>query len=301
MVTVVVTGPTTSSASFQLTATAGMSDGSLRDVSAIAGWNSSNPAVASVSTTGMVTTVGGGGFEVQATYQGVTGTVHLQVAALTVVSLTIGGAPPLPSSSFQLVAIARMADGGTQNVTELATWQSSNTQVATIAPTGRVTAVGNGDVDLGATYQGVAAVVRVQVSTSPVFTVRGTISEIAPNARVLWGARVQILSGAAQHTVSDENGVFELEVPGGRTIIEVSMKGYQPWSTEIVIDGPLTVNVALAPAPQVVAGVVGSLGTGVGSFSDLKHLPADSFKIAGDFIRGFRSNTIDTLVVEGKL
>jgi EAL domain-containing protein (putative c-di-GMP-specific phosphodiesterase class I) len=39
-------------------------------------------------------------------------------------------------------------------------------------------------------------------------------------------------------------------------------------------------------------------GAGFGSFHDLKHLPFDYFKIAGDFIRGSSANAADQLVVE---
>jgi diguanylate cyclase (GGDEF)-like protein len=39
-------------------------------------------------------------------------------------------------------------------------------------------------------------------------------------------------------------------------------------------------------------------GTGFGSFYYLKHIPFDYLKIDGDFIRGFASNAVDTLVVE---
>ena len=39
-------------------------------------------------------------------------------------------------------------------------------------------------------------------------------------------------------------------------------------------------------------------GAGFGSFHDLKNLPFDYFKIAGDFIRGFGANAADQLVVE---
>jgi len=45
---VVVTGGSTAAVSFQLTATARMSDGSARDVTSSAAWESSNPAIAAV-------------------------------------------------------------------------------------------------------------------------------------------------------------------------------------------------------------------------------------------------------------
>ena len=46
---VVVTGGSTAAASFQLTATARMSDGTARDVTGSAAWESSNPVIAAVS------------------------------------------------------------------------------------------------------------------------------------------------------------------------------------------------------------------------------------------------------------
>ena len=54
-----------------------MSDGSTRDVTSSAAWESSNPGIAAVSSTGMVTVVGNGELDVRATYQNVMGSMHL--------------------------------------------------------------------------------------------------------------------------------------------------------------------------------------------------------------------------------
>src|SRR5436853_1414391 len=70
---VVVTSATASGASFQLTATAKMADGSSRDVTGAATWESSNPLLATVSSTGLVLVLGNGEIDVRATYQNVTG------------------------------------------------------------------------------------------------------------------------------------------------------------------------------------------------------------------------------------
>jgi sugar phosphate permease len=77
--TIVVTGPTTSTTAFQLTATAKFSDGTTQDVTSKAAWQSSNAAIASVASTGMVTIVGSGTVMLQATYQSVIGSIQTSV------------------------------------------------------------------------------------------------------------------------------------------------------------------------------------------------------------------------------
>jgi hypothetical protein len=64
---------------FQLIATARFSDGTTRDVTSAAQWASSNPALATVAPTGMVTVAGSGEVELRATYQTVTDSLRLAV------------------------------------------------------------------------------------------------------------------------------------------------------------------------------------------------------------------------------
>jgi Carboxypeptidase regulatory-like domain/Bacterial Ig-like domain (group 2) len=245
---VVVTGGSTAAASFQLTATARMSDGTARDVTSSAAWESSNPVIAAVSSTGMVTVVGSGELDVRATYQNVTGSMHLSVAR-HVVAVTVTGAPSTSSSPFQLIATARGSDGSSQDVTRSATWESSNAQLASVSAGGYVTILGNGDVDLRAIYQGVMGAVQVHVSLPRTFTMGGTVAEAAPNVRQIAGARVQIIGGG--HTFSDDRGAFAITgLPAGRTMVEFSKDGYQTFENEVVLgnsDTQLTVN--LYPTP----------------------------------------------------
>ena len=66
---------------FQLTATARMSDGGTRDVTASAQWESSNRSIATISTAGMVTVLAAGQVEFRATYLGVAGALQLSLNA----------------------------------------------------------------------------------------------------------------------------------------------------------------------------------------------------------------------------
>ena len=63
----------------QMAASAKFSDGTSRDVTTLASWTSSNPAFATISSTGMVTVVGTGGVDVRATYQNVVGAMRVDV------------------------------------------------------------------------------------------------------------------------------------------------------------------------------------------------------------------------------
>jgi hypothetical protein len=88
---VAVTGSPASTDTFQLTATAQLTDGTTRDVTSVARWESSNALLATVSSTGLVSIQGTGDVEFRATYQNVTGSMRLFVAqppASTKVTLT---------------------------------------------------------------------------------------------------------------------------------------------------------------------------------------------------------------------
>jgi hypothetical protein len=78
--TIVVAAATLTPSTFQLSADARMSDGSSRDVTTSARWESANTAIAIVSSTGFVTSVAAGEVEIHATYEGVIGSLRLATA-----------------------------------------------------------------------------------------------------------------------------------------------------------------------------------------------------------------------------
>jgi len=254
--TIGVTSASEATASFQLTATARLSDGSTRDVTSTAAWTSSNALFATVSPTGMVTVVGSGELDVRAVYQNVTGSLHLSLVKSSVVAVI--GAPSASSSPFQLTAISRSPDGSIQDVTRAATWESSNAQLASVFA-GYVTILGNGAVDLTATYQGVSGAAHVNVSLLQTFTLKGVVDEIAPNVHGIAGARVQIVGGG--DTLSDAQGGFAIPgISAGRILIEYSKAGYQTLETDIVaVDGNTQLTVSLSPTPP--AGAAGASAT----------------------------------------
>jgi Carboxypeptidase regulatory-like domain len=80
VMTVSITNTGTTSVTFQLGATARLSDGSTLDVTRVAAWDSSDITRASISSIGVVTVLGDGDVDIRAMYQGVTGSSHLVVS-----------------------------------------------------------------------------------------------------------------------------------------------------------------------------------------------------------------------------
>lgn len=114
-------------------------------------------------------------------------------AAPTVSSVAVTGisSPGVPGATQQLTATATMSNNTTQNVTTLATWASSTPAVALVSVGGLVTAVGPGQTDVTATYQGKTGTFVITVAALPtrlVFTVQpGTTlagSVITPAVKV---------------------------------------------------------------------------------------------------------------------
>ena len=96
----------------QFTATATLSTGSTQDVTAQATWQSSDAAVATVSSAGIVRSMAAGEADITATYSGVRGSQHVRVAA-AVVTRTLTGIITDDSTGRPIVeqAEAQIMDG----------------------------------------------------------------------------------------------------------------------------------------------------------------------------------------------
>ena len=82
----------------------------------------------------------------------------------TVSTVAVTGTVPTVGGTSQLAATATLTTGTTQDVTSQATWQSSNTAVATVNATGLVTGVAAGAVQITATYQSVSGVDNLSIN-----------------------------------------------------------------------------------------------------------------------------------------
>ncbi|HEX2574134.1 MAG TPA: Ig-like domain-containing protein, partial [Polyangia bacterium] len=121
----------------QLVATGSYDNNTTADVSAMASWTSSNPAVVTVDSVGVrgrLRGVAAGTAEISATLSGVTGRVTVTVAAAELVSLAITPAiPSLPlGARLQLVATGTFSNNTTQDLTTQVSWLSGTPDVALV-------------------------------------------------------------------------------------------------------------------------------------------------------------------------
>ena len=131
-------------------------------------------------------------------------------SAPTVTQVAVAGTAPNVGLTAQFAATATLSSGSTQNVTSLATWQSSNTAVATVNSAGVVTGVSPGDVDITATYQSVAGRARVTIAVRT-FTLTGNITD-GTSGGILPNINIAITSGphTGASTKSDATGAYTL-------------------------------------------------------------------------------------------
>jgi len=157
--TVVITGSPTGTLpmgqTLQLNASAREANG--RELFRPVSWTSSTPSVATVSNTGLVTSVGVGTTTITATAEGKSSTQAINVtppAPVETVAISPATGGYLPTTvGVPLTATMRDANGGTLTG-RTATWSSSNTSVATVTSAGVVTALTPGTVTITATSEG---------------------------------------------------------------------------------------------------------------------------------------------------
>jgi uncharacterized protein YjdB len=127
-------------------------------------WSVTNPSVATINSSGLATAIGAGYTQITAETNGITATSDLTVnipgvsgptgGAVTSIAIIPGSqSVSSPTQTSQFIAIGTTSTGATVNLTNLATWSSSSSQIATIgATTGLATAVGQGTAAITALY-----------------------------------------------------------------------------------------------------------------------------------------------------
>jgi uncharacterized protein YjdB len=251
-------------------------------------WTSSAPAVATVSASGVATAVGPGSTTITAggmafngptnssatlTVTGSGGTAGSSIASISVIPGSQSVASP--SQTTQFIAIGTTSSGATQNLTNVVTWSSSSTQIATVgATTGLATGVGQGTVTIAALYTN--STDGTAVTGTATFTVVGGKAEqftavaITPSSQALSasGQSTQLIalgvSGSTGLQMDVTNSPQVKWSSSSPSIASVSASGLvtgsSAGSTTItavltnadrsVVTGTATVAVSNAPAPE---------------------------------------------------
>lgn len=126
--------------------------------------------------------------------------------------VTIIGAPSnvQPGDRAQVRAISRAADGGLQDVTAQATWQSSDASVCSVNDTGMVEGRGAGTTTLTASHAGISGSATLTCG----YVITATVHENAPTVTVVVpNARVEVEGGALNGRVFDGDATGRVTLP----------------------------------------------------------------------------------------
>ena len=217
-------------------------------------WQSSNPGVATVTASGMVTAVSNGSAQITAKAGNASASVTVTVAQ-TATRVVIEPSTATLTAIGQTVQLAATVfDGNGQPVPDaVVTWQSSDVSVATVGSQGLVTAVTNGTARITAKSGGVSSSIEVTVSQSthritiePQMATLTAIGETVQITATVLDRNKQPVTGAAVSWNSSDTGVATVDDEGlvtavgsGDTRISASYDGiYIAIQVEVMISSP---------------------------------------------------------------
>ncbi len=183
----------------QFSATAILSDGTKKDVTAEATWATSDEALATVDAGGSASGVSAGEAIISAAYDGKTGSATLTVTGATISSLAVTPTDPsiAAGTTQQFTATATMSDSSTQDVTDQVTWASSDSAVATLGSDGLATGLAEGSTTISATLNEVTGNTTLSVSTATLETI-----EVTPTAPSIAAGTGQQFTATGTYTDS---------------------------------------------------------------------------------------------------
>lgn len=280
--------------SMQLQATAIYSNSSRESITGTVEWSSSSEAIVSVAAGGMAQAKATGDTTITATYQGKTAQVALTVtpALLSSVLVTcVNSAAHLPVMVKRACTLTgTFADASHQDLTGIATWTSSDENVASVDASGVVTGVSAGGATITGSYGGRSSGLNLTVSGATIlpgaaglsispadvalavgegqqFTAEGIFSDGSHQpmtSQVTWASADTAV--AAFSNVAGEQGLLTAEGEG-QTPVQATW--YAASSTaRVTVFSHHLVSISITPANPTVANGATALLTATGHFND---------------------------------
>ena len=237
----------------QYTASGAYSDGTTADITSTVSWSSSDTAVATIDSTGLLTSITTGETNINATSGGITSnTKPLSVETITIDNLTV-----LPDAlilslgtSENLQAFAVATNGESYDISTNVDWSSADTAVATIDANGLVAAISAGGATMTASFKTFTATSAVTVQAISVSDIRiePANSQTVPEFLVQFKAfdvstGVDITNNVTWSsddiTVADidkDDGLAETGDAGAAVITATSADGLIIASTQLSVD-----------------------------------------------------------------
>lgn len=247
--------------SLQLTAIATDSTGATLSGRLIS-WSSSAPAIASVSSTGLVNAFAAGSVTITANVEGKSGTARLTVSRVPVSSIVITPSALTLSTGRTVRLVAQSLDSlGRELAGRPITWSSDNAAVASVASDGVVTAVAPGRAEISATAEGKVGKAIIDVTPVPVASLVvapttlaltvGSSQQISATPRdsagiPLTGRVVTWISGAPSVATVSQTGVVTA-IGTGAALILATCEGQQATVALTVTTAPVA-SIAIIPS-----------------------------------------------------
>jgi len=278
-------------------AAATLANGSTLNVTGLATWQSNNPSIATVSaglvaaasTVSTTTPV-----TISATYNGVPGSINLDVTNATVTSITVTPiAPTIPAGvQQQFVATATFSDGTTQDVSLNATWGSSNTSVATVNAVGVAFAVSSSTtpVSISAGFGGHTGTAQLTVDTATLQSIAVTPAQttLAPASTIDYQAVGHYSDGSTPYisslvTWASTNSSVVSIVPGGIATgqsagtanITATYQSVTSNSAGVLVTSSPLKSIAITPSAATTYEDVSLQFTAIGTFANPSVPPQD--------------------------
>ena len=274
----------------QFTATAKYNDGTSPDITSLVAWNSTQSAVATVSsspgTQGLALAASPGSTSISASL----GTVSSSPSSLTVsnanlvsISVTPAASTVPLATSQQFVANGSFDDGTQQNISETANWTSSSPTIARVSSIGVVTGAGLGSTTITASSGAVNGTTSAAVDASSVSALNilaagkianltnyqmravavfkdGSSLDVTHTPGITWSSL-----NSAVASIGASTGLAIAIAPGTATI---SASLGQSGSTSLSVSDSTIKALAVGPSNSTIAAGTAQNVIAVGTFSD---------------------------------
>ena len=253
----------------QFTATLEYDDSSTQDVTDQATWSSDDDAIATVDAEGLAFGVAAGDTTITATFQGLSGSADVTITDAYVTEVVLdptSATGVVGGGGVQFTATAIYSDGTSNDVTDTATWSSSDDTIATVDTSGVATGEAQGTVTITAEFGGVSGTASLTISGAVLDSIEvtpatasiaaGTTQQYIATAHYSDSTTANVTSSVswtssdpAIATISDLG--LATGVTAGDVTLTAALSGVQGTATLTVTDIEL-VSIEVAPATATI-------------------------------------------------
>ncbi len=273
-----------------LTATGIYSDNTTQDISASVTWTNESTGILNISKTNNIwvaEAIGLGTANITATLGNATASTQITVTDATLVDIFIDNIPDktIVDTTTTLKAVGIFSDGSNQNITDQVSWSSSQTNIATFANNGELSAIAVGNSTINAALNDIsvnfnleiidATLASIALSPSNLSLAEGTSSQLQAIGTLSNGYALNMSDKVSWS--SNDDTVLSVNASGlvfgelsGDAIITASFDGVTS-SLNITVDSATLMSIEVSPQNSRIAIDTELTLVATGIYSNGKH------------------------------